>query len=185
MYYLAEYNYCLEKKEKLQKFLNFIENSIIVGHNINYDIRYINKELNKHKLPKINKNKCICTMRILKNLRNHTLKNCAQFFGINGIYDYHKGIVDATVLAILICKIAECDFNYLNNNIKNEEIQNYQISNNSIVYIFSNGKKYHLYCSCGNLMRSDRITVSKAKKIGKVLCQRCEKKRQKEIKYYF
>ena len=43
MYYLAEYSYCLEKKEKLQKFLNFIENSIIVGHNINYDIRYINK----------------------------------------------------------------------------------------------------------------------------------------------
>ena len=51
-----------------------------------------------------------------------------------------KGIVDATVLAILICKIAECDFNYLNNNIKNEEMQNYQISNNSIVYIFSKGK---------------------------------------------
>ena len=60
MYYFAEYNYCLDKKEKLQKFLKFIDNSILVGHNIKYDIRYINKELNKHKLPKISKNKCIC-----------------------------------------------------------------------------------------------------------------------------
>ena len=87
----------------------------------------------------------------MKTLKNRTLKDCAQFFGINGTYDYHKGIVNATVLAIIIFKIAECDFNYLSNNIKNEEIQNYQVSNKSIVYIFLNGKKYHLYCSCSKM----------------------------------
>ena len=182
MYYFAEYNYCLDKKKKLQNFLKFVDNSILVGHNIKYDIRYINKELNKHKLPKISKNKCICTMHILKNLRSHTLKDCAKFFGINGIYDYHKGIVDVTILAIIVCKMAESDITY---NIENEEIQNYPINKNTKVYIFLKGKKFHLYSSCGNLFWSDRITVSKAEKIGKKLCQRCTKKRQKEIKYYY
>ena len=38
MYYFAEYNYCLKKSEKLQKFLKFVGNSIIIGHNIRYDI---------------------------------------------------------------------------------------------------------------------------------------------------
>ena len=183
MYYFAEYNYCLDKKEKLQKFLKFIDNSILVGHNIKYDIRYINKELNKHKLPKISKNKCICTMHILKNLRSHTLKDCAKFFGINGIYDYHKGIVDTTILAIIVCKMAESDD--INYSIENEEIPNYQINKNSKVYVFLKGKKFHLYSSCGNLFWSDRITVTKAEKIGKKLCQSCVRKRQKEIKYYY
>ena len=34
-------------------------------------------------------------------------KNCAKFYGIIGIRDYHKGIVDATVLAIIVCKMAK------------------------------------------------------------------------------
>ena len=51
--------------------------------------------------------------------------------------------------------------------------------------LFLKGKKFHLYSSCGNLFWSDRITVTKAEKIGKKLCQRCVRKRQKEIKYYY
>ena len=183
MYFLAEYNYCLEKYEKLKKFLDFVGNSTIVAHNVRYDIRHINKELSRYNLPKINKNKCICTMIFLKNLQNHTLKGCAEFFGIKGIYDYHKGIVDATVLSIIVCKMAENnDKNY---SIDNEKIKEYNISDKSKVYIFSDRKKFHLYSSCGNLFHSTRITAAKAKKIGKELCEICRKKAMKEIKYYF
>ena len=117
-------------------------------------------------------------MHILKNLRSHTLKDCAKFFGINGIYDYHKGIVDATILAIIVCKMAENDD--INYNIENEEIQNYPINKNTKVYIFLKWKKFHLYSSCGNLFWSDRITVSKAEKIGKNYVNVAQKKDKKK-----
>ena len=183
MYFLVEYNYCLEKYEKLKKFLGFVGNSPIVAHNVKYDIRHINKELIKNNLPKINKNKCICTMNFFKKLQNHTLKGCAEFFGIKGIYDYHKGIVDATVLSIIVCIMAENnDKNY---NIDNEKIKEYHINDRLKVYIFSDRKKFHLYSSCGNLMYSERITAARAKKIGKELCEICRRKSIKEIKYYF
>ena len=70
MYYFAEYNYCLKKSEKLQKFLKFVGNSIIVGHNIRYDIKHINKELCKYGFPKIRKKNCFCTMSVFNNLQN-------------------------------------------------------------------------------------------------------------------
>ena len=68
MYYFAEYNYCLEINEKLKKFLEFVDDSIIVEHNADFDIRHINNELKKYNLPIINKKNYICTMKILKKL---------------------------------------------------------------------------------------------------------------------
>ena len=182
MYYFAEYNYCLQKYEKLQKFKKFISNSILVGHNIRYDIKYINKELQKYNFPKIREKNCFCTMRIFNNLQSYTLQNCAKFFNINGIYDYHKGIVDATILAVIVCKIAEN--NNMNYYIEDNEIIDFQINKKSKVYVFLNGKKFHLYSSCGNLKFSDRITFIKAKKLGKELCKLCKRKRIKNVNYY-
>ena len=37
-------------------------------------------------------------------LQNYTLKNCVTFYGILGIHNNHKGIVDASVLAIMYVK---------------------------------------------------------------------------------
>ena len=183
MYFLAEYNYCLEIKEKLQTFLKFIKNSIIVGHNVRYDIKHINKELNKYKFPKINLNHCFCTMSVFNNLQNYSLRNCAKFFNINGIYDYHKGIVDATVLAIIVCKMAIN--NVINYDIDDDKIIDLKLSKRTKVYVFLKGKKFHLYSSCGKLNFDDRITVAKAKKIGIELCKSCKRKKLKVVKYYY
>jgi len=183
MYFLAEYNYCLEINEKLQTFLKFIKNSVIVGHNVRYDIRHINKELDKYDFPKISWDDCFCTMSVFNNLQNYSLQSCAKFFNINRIYDYHKGIVDATVLAIIVCKMA-ID-NNTNYNIEDDKILDFQLNKRTKVYIFLKGKKFHLYSSCGKLNLSDRITVAKAKKIGKELCKACKRKRIKIVKYYY
>ena len=175
MYYFAEYNYCLEINEKLKKFLEFVGDSIIVAHNADFDIRHINNELKKYNLPIINKKSYICTMKILNKLQYYTLKDCAKFYGINNIYDYHKGKVDASVLAFIVCKMAENnDKNY---NIYNYEPKVYQINKIDRYYISQlAGSKIHLYSVCGNLMCSERITMAKAKKIKMKICKRCLRK---------
>ena len=91
--------------------------------------------------------------------------------------------MDATVLAIIVCKMAEK--NNINYNIENDEILDFQINKKSKVYVFYNGKKFHLYSSCGYLNSSDRITFIKAKKLGKGLCKLCKRKRMKYENYYY
>ena len=181
MYYLAEYNYCLKIKEKLRKFLDFVGDSIIVSHNINYDIGHINKELIKYGLPNINKKNCICTMKILSVLLNYKLKDCASFYKIYGIHDYHKGIVDATVLAFIVCKMGKNNDKHYN--IYSYEKKDCEINKKYKIYISYTGKKYHLYSRCGNLICSERITIKKAKKIGFELCKHCKRKKSREINY--
>ena len=139
--------------------------------------------MQKYNFPKIREKNCFCTMRIFNNLQSYTLQNCAKFFNIIGIYDYHKGIVDATILAVIVCKIAEN--NNMNYYIEDNEIIDFQINKKSKVYVFYNGKKFHLYSSCGNLNSSDRITFIKAKKLGKGLCKLCKRKRMKYENYYY
>lgn len=162
------------QKKKLENFLEFVGDSVIVTHNVNYDIDHINKELKKYNLNTINKANCICTMTILKILQNYSLKGCADFYNINGIRDYHKGIVDATVLAILVCKMAE-------NNDKDYNLYKYRQKNvvpnkRHKIYISLTGRKYHLYSLCGNLMCSSKISITNARKNKLKLCKRCEKK---------
>ena len=178
MYYFAEYNYCLNKRKKLKKFLDFIGNSSIVSHNILFDLKYLNVELDNSKLNSIKSEKCICTMNIIRKLnclQNYTLKNCAKFYGIIGIRDYHKGIVDATVLAIIVCKMAKNNDKYYN--IFNQKEIKYHIKEKTKVYTSFYGKKYHLYCSCINLF-SERITMADAIKKGMKLCIKCKRKRE-------
>ena len=67
------------KKQKLKKFLELVGNGIIISHNASFDIRHINKELKKCGLEKINKENCICTMKILSNLKKYKLKDCAKY----------------------------------------------------------------------------------------------------------
>ena len=174
MYFFAEYSYFIGKKENLIKFIEFVGNSTIVAHNITQDIGYINKELKKCNLKRINTEKYICTMSIIKKLnvlKNYTLKNCAKFYEIYNVHHYHKGIVEATVLAIVVCKMAE-------KNDQKYNIHNYIKDNNILnkkrkVYV-SKGKKYHLYCLCSNLKFFSIITIKEVEKIVKNICKRCK-----------
>ena len=143
-----------------------------------YDIKHINIELEKMNLNIINTQKCICTMTLIKKLnilKNYKLKDCAKFYDINGIRDYHKGIVDVIVLAFIVCKMAEKnDKNY--NIHKYKHKVTYKINKNRKVFVIAN--KYHLYSTCINLINSRRITCREAIKDGKELCKRCK------IKYF-
>jgi len=47
MYYFAEYNYCFDPKKELSLFLIFVIGATIVTHIIEFDIKFINKELQK------------------------------------------------------------------------------------------------------------------------------------------
>ena len=158
--------------------MRFADGSIIVSHNIAYDIKYINIELEKMNLNIINTQKCICTMTLIKKLnilKNYKLKDCAKFYDINGIRDYHKGIVDVIVLAFIVCKMAEKnDKNY--NIHKYKHKVTYKINKNRKVFVIAN--KYHLYSTCINLINSRRIIYREAIKDGKELCKRCK------IKYF-
>ena len=113
MYYLASYNYCLEKKKKMTTFLNFIKNDTIVSHNIKFDIGFINKTLLELKFRTIKKEKCFCTVEALGQLLpyfglNYKLKDCANFYNVKiKEGDFHKGIVDVVVLGRIVCKMVK------------------------------------------------------------------------------
>ena len=115
MYYLAEYNYCLNVKKKLKLFLDFAKGATIVSHNIRFDIGFINEELKKNSLNETKIDECVCTMSILKNfLVRYNLNNSALLYGIQiKKDDYHKGIIDAVVLGRIVCKMTKNnDINY-------------------------------------------------------------------------
>jgi len=139
MNYLSDYEYTIENKKKLSFFCKFIENERIVSHNIKFDIGFINLELEKVGFNIIKEQDCVCTLRIFRNiLRRSKLENVADLYEININHDdYHKGIVDATVLARIVCKMNENDDNYYNIEkyatkfkIIENKIQNIEMDNN-------------------------------------------------------
>ena len=122
LYYLSDYNYKeLEDNERkmMQNFLRFVGDSLIVTHNVEFDLRFINYELRRLSLPEISLNKCICTLRMAKYK-----KFCGLYQDLNqlrvcdlcrkyGVFvektDLHQGIVDAIVLARCVCKMIKED----------------------------------------------------------------------------
>lgn len=83
-------------EEKIADFINFIDNDIIVGHNVNFDINFLydnylrleNKEL---------KNDYIDTMRLSKNflkeLNHHRLIDLVDYYNIN-VEGFHRAMLD-------------------------------------------------------------------------------------------
>ena len=75
------FDYCKEKnnndKKSLEKLLEFIDNSIVILHNVLNQIKILNSELSKYDLKTININCCICTLRMLRVMKfnNQNLKN--------------------------------------------------------------------------------------------------------------
>lgn len=187
MYYLASYNYSIDINKKMKTFLNFIKKKKIVSHNIEFDVRFINKILSNLNT-NINTENCFCTMKALKEvLTNYKLKDCADFYKVNiKENDFHKGIIDVVALGRIVCKMLENDDNlfnvnkYIKNNenenklikkkeneptehekSKNKPIENKKSEGGNIqedtVYISKTGKKYHLTEKCGNMKHVMKI----------------------------
>ena len=119
MYYLSDYNYSRDNniKKSLETFLSFVSDSIIITHNALFDMKFINEELKRCGLPQIPLGQCICTLKILKNLKkigrldkNFKLRLCdlCRYYDIDiDQKDLHQGIVDAIVFGRVVAKMLD------------------------------------------------------------------------------
>lgn len=86
-------------KETLKEFRGFCKNHIIMGHNIKFDIRFLDANLQKT-LGTVLENDYIDTLRIarfsLPELRSHKLGLLAQHYGFN-IQGMHRALKDCQV----------------------------------------------------------------------------------------
>lgn len=86
-------------KEVLPSFLNFINDTILVGHNINKDLAFLNRETSKYLNRRI-KNPFICTdklaRKIMPDIDSKSLMNLAKTFNIP-IKKHHRAIYDTEV----------------------------------------------------------------------------------------
>ena len=137
MYYLSDYNYSRKDniKKSLKTFLDFVKDDMIITHNAGFDMKFINRELNKYGLKEIPLNRCICTLKYFRNLKkigifdkNYGLRLCdlCRYYDINvDLKDLHQGIVDTIVFGRVVAKMFEdgiCNFNDIKNNFNFNEI---------------------------------------------------------------
>ena len=134
MYYLSDYNYSRKDniKKSLKTFLDFVKDDMIITHNAGFDMKFINRELNKYGLKEIPLNRCICTLKYFRNLKkigifdkNYGLRLCdlCRYYDIYvDPKDLHQGIVDTIVFGRVVAKMFEdgiCNFNDIKNNFNN------------------------------------------------------------------
>ncbi len=96
-------------KEAIKEFSDFCEGNVILGHNINFDIRFINEKLRKYHNRSFD-NYCIDTLRIarilLPQLKNRKLGTIAEHFGLN-TDGMHRGLKDCTVTNLCFQRLKE------------------------------------------------------------------------------
>ncbi|WP_026932604.1 3'-5' exonuclease [Christiangramia echinicola] len=99
--------------EALKKFLNYIQNSVLVAHHAGFDIKMVNKALNRNNLPKL-KNKVLDTAVLYRNTRIitnfidrdkvYSLDEIAEAYNID-LIDRHTASGDAYITAIIFLKL--------------------------------------------------------------------------------
>ena len=93
-------------EEVLPVFTEFLGTSILVAHNLSFDMGFLNAELHRANLPAID-NTSLCTLRLarrlLKGLRSKGLTALAAFYGIK-IKGRHRALGDATATAEILIR---------------------------------------------------------------------------------
>ncbi|MBU1100973.1 MAG: GIY-YIG nuclease family protein [Bacteroidetes bacterium] len=95
--------------DQIDHFRNFIDENIIVAHNLNFDLSFMQNEfyLAETEMPP---NPALCTLKIarryLPELRGKSLKNLTRHFRIRH-KDVHRGLGDALVTAKLLIRMAK------------------------------------------------------------------------------
>lgn len=86
-------------KEVLPKFLKYIGNSILIGHNVNFDINFLYDKIND-KLKKTLSNNFVDLMRLSRKLfpelPNHKLITIAQYFNVS-TKNHHRALEDCEI----------------------------------------------------------------------------------------
>ncbi len=85
-------------EEVIGVFLDFVGDDFILGHNVSFDINFINREALKYE-KRVLENYYIDTLRLsrrlLKEIENHKLSTLSNHFGIVRIQ--HRGLIDCDV----------------------------------------------------------------------------------------
>jgi DNA polymerase-3 subunit epsilon len=106
----------LEEYEAIEKIVSFIENHIIIGHHIGFDVKMINTLLQKHNLPPL-QNRMIDTNHLKNRIENSPLfhfSNSEKAYSLDEIckeYDIqthhrHTAAGDAFLTALAFIKMA-------------------------------------------------------------------------------
>ncbi len=174
-----------------EKFLDFIGNNPIVGHNIGFDVKFINNELDFAKL-KIKSN-YVCDTYILSRIFFYYLNSfklesiCAKLNISTGTS--HRALDDARSAGFLFLKIINqvnsCDLNTCHmlskatnkfniyNNVFIQNILNYRIENNNSIKSLHNEKSnYYIFSKKDNqeinevsdILGPDSILINNNKK---------------------
>ncbi len=93
----------------LCKFYQFLLNDCIVGHNINFDYRFLQHNLEKHLGLQLN-NKKLDTVKLARkfcpNLPSYKLSNLAKYFNIS-TEGHHRALKDCEITYNVYYKIQE------------------------------------------------------------------------------
>ena len=107
-----------------RKFLDFIKDDIIIIHNADFDINFINKELQNSGLYKI-RNSITDTIKIAKKEFPGQTVNldalCRKLNVVNNRQNYHGALLDATLLSKVYLKLTtgkQENLNFLNNKVR-------------------------------------------------------------------
>lgn len=105
----------ISELEALQKFLDFVGNSVLVGHHVGFDLAMLNIALKRHGMPKLlNKaldtsslyKKTLITSPLLQKKERYSLDELADKFDISK-KDRHTALGDAYITAIAFLKILQ------------------------------------------------------------------------------
>ncbi|MCL2064235.1 MAG: exonuclease domain-containing protein [Candidatus Cloacimonetes bacterium] len=100
----------------LKEFSSFIkEEDIIVCHNADFDIKFLNHHLEKNKYQEL-RNRILDTLTLsrifLPFLNNHKLSSIAEYFEIN-LENAHRAIYDAQITGQILLKLTEFVIQYV------------------------------------------------------------------------
>ena len=90
-------------KDVAEEFLNFIEDSSIIAHNANFDVGFLNHELEKLSKPQITKERVVDTVVIARNRfpgQQVNLDALVKKLKVNSLVDreFHGALKDAKIL---------------------------------------------------------------------------------------
>jgi DNA polymerase III subunit epsilon len=85
-------------KDIVKEFLDFLQDSDIIAHNIRFDLEFINHELSELKLPNIEQKRGICTFLLAKKLLTNSKYSldalCKKFNIDNSKRNKHGALID-------------------------------------------------------------------------------------------
>ena len=99
-----------DSKSVLKDFLNFIKNTLVVGHNVSYDLSILNSELQRKKLPRAEIIDYYDTLDLARkfypNLKNHKLETLSNLFNTE-VKSSHNAMDDILSTKDILIKFVE------------------------------------------------------------------------------